>query len=242
MPNDYFSFKQFTVFHGKCAMKVGTDGVLIGAWTHIEAGQRVLDIGTGTGIIALMLAQRGAGEVMAVDIDEGAVEQAIDNVSSSKWADRIGVKRMDVSKKDEYEALRARFDVIVSNPPYFVEQVKCPDQGRHTARHTDALSFEALLDAASYMLTAEGEFSVVLPADTLSDFVTIAYRSGLKLKRQTWVHTKMGKHPKRILLAFGKGDIASSVTDHLYMLDKEGNTCEAYKMLVDEFYLDRQHR
>lgn len=115
MPNPYFSFKQFTVYHDRCAMKVGTDGVLLGAWADVSGARDILDIGTGTGLIALMLAQRSEAHIMAVDIDEDAVKQAKENVEKSPWPGRIEVERHDICCFNS----DIRYDVIVSNPPYF---------------------------------------------------------------------------------------------------------------------------
>ena len=138
MPNPYFSFKQFTVYHDRCAMKVGTDGVLLGAWTDVSGARDILDIGTGTGLIALMLAQRSEAHIVAVDIDEDAVKQAKENVEKSPWPGRIEVERHDICCFNS----DIRYDVIVSNPPYFFNSLKCPDGQRNIARHTVGLNFE----------------------------------------------------------------------------------------------------
>lgn len=142
MPNPYFKFKQFTVYHDKCAMKVGTDGVLLGAWCDVAGARRVLDVGTGTGLIALMIAQRSEARITALDVDAAAVEQARENCSASPWAERIDVEQADFcSYRPD-----ALFDCIVSNPPYFVEDVHCPDKQRNMARHTAGLTFSSLLE------------------------------------------------------------------------------------------------
>ena len=168
MPNPYFQFKQFVVFHDKCAMKVGTDGVLVGAWAQVDGARRVLDIGTGSGLIALMLAQRNPDAfVTAVDIDEAAVEQARENVARTPWSDRMEVERLDIRKAPE--EWNGCFDAIVSNPPYFVESVKCPQAQRNTARHTDELDFDALLSKVSVLLSEKVVF-VVLPATAFGRF------------------------------------------------------------------------
>ena len=237
MPNDYFQFKQFTVYHDRCAMKVGTDAVLIGAWTEVEDQCVILDIGTGTGIISLMLAQRCNGRIMAVDIDEGAVEQAQLNVGRSPWADRIEVKQADICVMAHDEKQQQYFDVIVSNPPYFQEEVKCPEGKRNMARHTDTLSFSGLLEAVAALLNDGGRFSVVLPADVSSDFITLAVRFGLNLYRQLWIHTKEGKKPKRVLMAFGKEKVEHTEIAHLNMVNKNGRKSEEYQLLVNDFYL-----
>ena len=133
MSNPYFQFKQFTVWHDKCAMKVGTDGVLLGAWTSVESAHRILDIGTGTGLVALMLVQRSLPDanIVALEIDEAAVGQARENIIRSPWKERVEVVQADFRKYRSSD----KFDVIVSNPPYFVDSLECPDRQRTAARH-----------------------------------------------------------------------------------------------------------
>ena len=135
MSNPFFQFKQFTIRHDKCAMKVGTDGVLLGAWAGTESCNRILDIGTGTGLIALMLAQRSKAAIDAIDIEADACLQAQENAESSLFAGRINVFHSDLV--DFAQASTHLYDLIVSNPPYFVDSLKCPNLQRNTARHTD---------------------------------------------------------------------------------------------------------
>ena len=136
MRNPFFSFKQFTVRHDRCAMKVGTDGVLLGAWADVRHSRSILDVGTGTGLIALMLAQRcPQAQIVGIDIDEAAVGQALENMSASPWAERLSAQCQDVRSLCQ----EGCYDTIVSNPPYFVDSLKCPDEQRTTARHTDTL-------------------------------------------------------------------------------------------------------
>ena len=148
MSQPFFQFKQFTVWHDKCAMKVGTDGVLLGAWTPVESSARILDIGTGTGLVALMLAQRCSASVIALEIDGKAAQQAAENITRSPWGSRIEVVCQDFrlySNKNN----SLKYDTIVSNPPYFTDSLKCPDSQRNTARHNDNLSYEELLKGVS---------------------------------------------------------------------------------------------
>ena len=162
MANSFFKFQQFTVRQEHCAMKVGTDGTLLGAWAN--GGRSVLDIGTGTGLIALMMAQRfPEARVTAIDIDQAACLQAHDNVAASPFASRIQIVQADVA---DYEA--EPFDVIVSNPPYFVESLTCPDYQRTTARHTASLTYQTLMCSAFRLLSDEGRFSVIIPFDSRS--------------------------------------------------------------------------
>ena len=167
MPNPYFSFKQFTVYHDRCAMKVGTDGVLLGAWVDVVSARNILDVGTGTGLISLMMAQRCNAQIRAVDIDADAVEQARGNVAASPWQDRIEVELQDIC----HFTSETLFDVIVSNPPYFTDSLKCPERQRNIARHTDLLDFDKLAESAARLLHSEGVFSVIIPADGKESFL-----------------------------------------------------------------------
>ncbi len=161
MSNSYFQFKQFTVWHDKCAMKVGTDGVLLGAWVNIFNAKSVLDIGTGTGLIALMIAQRSTANILAVEIDADAVNQAIENVERSPWSGNIKVQHADFKTA----TFNTKFDVIVSNPPYFSDSLLSPDTHRSTARHTSELTYHDLISRVSGILAFKGEFSLIIPAD-----------------------------------------------------------------------------
>lgn len=232
MPNPYFSFKHFTVYHDRCAMKVGTDGVLLGAWTDVSSVRRVLDIGTGTGLISLMLAQRCPASIKAVDIVPEAVEQAKINVAASSWSDRIEVELHDICQYESEEC----FDVIVSNPPYFADSVRCPDSKRNTARHMDNLDFESLIKAVARLLAPEGTFSVIIPTDGMCLFVAIATRYGLHRIRETRVHTKPGAEPKRVLLAF-KRFPTECVTDSLTIELSRHIYSKEYIALTRDFYL-----
>lgn len=213
-------------------MKVGTDGVLLGAWFPIQPGCLVLDIGTGTGLLALMAAQRGAGRVTAVEIDRDAAKQACLNVSNSPWADRIDVQCMDIADfTGEY-----KFDRIVCNPPFFRDSLRSPDSGRNTARHNDTLSYETLSACSVRLLADDGILCLVLPFDSVDIFAKCAVRCGLEMCIRTDVATAHGKDAKRSLVAFGKHcDLIRQGT--LEILDTDGNETHEYIKLVNEFYL-----
>lgn len=232
MPNPFFSFKQFTVYHDRCAMKVGTDGVLLGAWTDVEFAARILDVGSGTGLISLMLAQRSRAQITAVDIDADAVLQARENIEASPWKDRIEVKLHDVCSY----APDACFDVIVSNPPYFVNSLKCPDGQRNTARHADTLDFDRLISSAARLLLPEGAFSAIIPTDGMELFLTLASGCGFYLSRKTLVKTKPDATPKRVLLEL-KLRPTSCISDELVVELSRHVYSEAYTALTKEFYL-----
>lgn len=198
MANSYFRFKQFTVWHDKCAMKVGTDGVLLGAWVKVEKAKNILDIGTGTGLVALMLAQRSFAFITAIDVDNEAVEQARENIDRSSWAERIKVLNEDIKQYNP----DAKFDVIVSNPPYFKDSLKSPDKQRTLARHTEQLSYSDLIKKSASLLNEKGELSLIVPADVVDSIIEIAYRNHLFPCRQLSVLTKPNSLPKRVLITF----------------------------------------
>lgn len=232
MANHFFKFKQFTVFQDRCAMKVGTDGVLLGAWADVAQAQRVLDIGTGTGLVALMCAQRSQARIVGVEIDSDAVVQARENVAASPWADRIEVVEGDVREF----APEVCFDAIVSNPPYFQEQVFCADKQRNEARHTDGLSFEELIRSVSALLSPAGRFYVVLPANAVADFVQLAAVSHLYLCRHTTIYTKPDGQSKRSLLAFGR-EMNACLRDSLVVELSRHVYSPEYIRLTKDFYL-----
>lgn len=233
MPNPFFSFKQFTIRHDRCAMKVGTDGVLLGAWTDIRHSRRILDIGTGTGLISLMLAQRQAdATITAIDIDAEAVNQAQENIQDSPWKERITAVLQDLKTYRPQEL----FDTIVSNPPYFMDSLKCPDSQRNTARHTDTLDMHTLLYQTSLLLTPEGRFSIVLPAEQTNTLIESAGRVGLYPSRHTAVITRPGLAPKRTLMEFTRQKKAFQTEELVIELERHVYS-EAYIALTKDFYL-----
>lgn len=235
MPNPYFKFKQFTVYHDRCAMKVGTDGVLLGAWVQVGTAERVLDIGTGTGLIALMVAQRSDACIVGTDIDREAVGQAKENVNASPWKERISIWQKDVMRMSREED--GCFDMIVSNPPYFIEEVRCPDGRRDVARHTGNLTFANLLTAVEGLLSEDGVFSVIIPVDAADVFVALAAEKHLYIQRKTLVHTKPGAAPKRVLLALSR-KICAYDTKHLVVELERHVYSKDYIDLTKDFYLN----
>ena len=198
MATDYFKFKQFTVWHGQCAMKVGTDGVLLGAWAPVEGARRILDVGTGSGVIALQMAQRAPGaRILAVEIDPEAARQAAANVAASPWADRIEVVCTDFARLTTEEP----FDLIVSNPPYFVNSLQNPDAQRAKARHSDSLPYDLLLERAAELLAPSGRFALIFPVEPLGDVLEAAAKHGLALDHLMRVFTKPGQC-KRLMCSF----------------------------------------
>lgn len=230
--NSYFQFKQFVVNQEDCAMKVGTDGVLLGAWFDFKENGSVLDIGTGTGLIALMAAQRGADSVVAVEIDEKAARQAAENVASSKWKDIVTVVHSDIACFSDDK----RFDAVVCNPPFFRDSLRSPDSVRSQARHNDTLSYEKLAEMANCLLSDSALFSLVLPYDMADTFISVAAKNGLYLCKRTNVVTRKGNLPKRVLLSLCK-QVKVCVTDELVMFDELNNETSEYISIVRDFYL-----
>lgn len=196
-----FRFKQFAIHQSVSPMKVGTDGVLLGAWTRVLPGdKRILDIGTGTGVVALMLAQRAAkAHITGVDVE--SVAEARENADASPWGARLDFVQCPVQEFASDE----RFDLILSNPPFFVDSLTCPNAGRTIARHAVMLPFGELRDAAVRLLADRGRFAVILPAPQADSFINLC-RGSLSLCRRTDVLTRPGRPPKRTLLEFMCGE------------------------------------
>ena len=222
-------------------MKVGTDGVLLGAWARVEHCRHILDAGTGTGLVALMAAQRSSAHITAIDLDANAVAQATENADSSPWKERIQVMEADMrelgsSRPETPKEISQSFDAILCNPPFFENSLKCPDSARTMARHTDTLSFDELARSAARLLAIEGELSVIIPYDRATDMTVSAACYGLFASRQTIVIPVQGGKPKRILMAFTKE--GTPHTPHtLYIRDAQRNYTPEYIQLVEDFYL-----
>lgn len=230
-----FTFKQFHIDHSRCAMKVGTDGVLIGAWCRLPSSGRILDIGTGTGLIAVMAAQRASGcMVTGIDIDAECVAQARDNAASSPWGGRIGIEQCALQ---EFFPTH-RFDAIVSNPPYFEESLLPPDARRTAARHTRSLTYAELVDGVVRLLDADGCFSLILPAAESERFLSAAH-GVLFLTRRCDVRTTPGSGVRRVMMEF-----AVSVPKLLLQIEslsiEDGGPMRysgEYRALTRDFYL-----
>lgn len=235
MANNYFKFKQFTISQERCAMKVGTDGVLLGAWADCENAKTILDIGTGTGLIALMLAQRSTAHIDAIEIDQSASEQAGENVTKSPWKSRISV--INKSLQQFTEQIDKKYDLIVSNPPFFQNSLYAPNQSRTNARHNASLEYEDILDASLKLLSNNGTLSLILPYLEGTMFIVKAAEKGLYCVRQTNVLPNPGKAPKRLLLEFTKIKKPLVEQEIIIELNKRHEYSDAYKNLTRDFYL-----
>lgn len=229
-----FEFKQFVVDDALCAMKVGTDAVLLGAWANIDGAHRILDVGTGSGIIALMAAQRNHNAyITAIDVVEDAVRQAQSNVDGSPWRERIAVRLGDIV---DYKA-DSSFDAILSNPPYFLNSLHSPDEVRSIARHSSSLSYDDLVSVGCRMLSDGGRMCVILPTECAAQFRRVAY-DRLWLSRLTDVVTRHGEPPRRTLMEFVRCDMPLMPRcDMLTIYGSSGEYTEEYRRLTQQFYI-----
>ena len=233
MSNPYFQFKQFTIYQDRCAMKVGTDGVLLGAWADVSSAHSILDIGTGTGLIALMVAQRSGAFVTALEMDVEASKQALENVERSPWNEKIKVVNLSLQ---EYDSLM-KYDHIISNPPYFNQSLKSPKEGRTTARHTDTLSYDDLLKGVVRLLDEEGIFSVILPFSEKERFVTLAEQYNLYPARITEVLPTPISTPKRFMAEFSFQQVECQQNSLIIESAGRHQYSDDYKQLTEQFYL-----
>lgn len=234
MGNKRFDFKQFGLTFGRSALPLTTDATLLGAWATVKAGVRALDVGAGCGVIALMLAQRGAGVVDALEVHGPSVEDARDNVSASPWSDRVVVSHGDFM---QFEPVGGGYGLIVSNPPYFVESLHSPDSARAAARHAGELSPATLVGRGAGMLVDEGRLAMVVPASMRGQVVMDCELAGLRPVRMTLVRQRPALMPSRLLLEAVKGESGGCIEDELTLADPEGLPTEAYRLLLADFML-----
>lgn len=236
MANNYFAFKQFTVLQDKCAMKVSTDGVLLGAWTNVDGMKRILDVGTGTGLIALMLAQRSGALIDAVEIDKDAAAQALQNVKDSPWAKRINVYYKSLQAFTE--GLRPGYDLIVSNPPYFQQALRSPDKARTTARHNVELSYQSLLFCASNLLMPDGKISTIIPSDSTESFTHQAQLNGFYPQRMVWVRTIAFAQSSRVMIELSSVKQREPALSELTIMQNNARSyTQEFNKLTSEYYL-----
>lgn len=231
---DYFEFKNFRIYHNKCGMKVGTDGVLLGAWADVENSQRILDIGCGSGLISIMVSQRSNAKVTGIDIDINAVEQAKENVKASPYNSRIEVFQQNIIDYEEKDC----FDTIISNPPFFLEETISSSQRRSLARSASFLGYKDLITSSKRLMKDGATLQVILPTQNVKIFRDLCTLYQLSLIRQTDICTKYGKKPKRSLLHFiNKNNATIPIHSLLTILDCNGNKTDEYKLLTKDYYI-----
>ncbi|WP_281645469.1 methyltransferase [Parendozoicomonas sp. Alg238-R29] len=232
--NQHFHFKQFSVFQENCAMKVSTDACLFGAAVNLDGSQTILDIGAGTGLLALMAAQRADAHIDAVELDPDAAAQAQNNAEQSPWTDRITVYPQSIQRFTR-ENLQKRYDRIICNPPFFTAHTASDCSLRHQARHNDSLSFEELAAGAKALLDTDGLFHVLLPTSEQERFMAACREAGLFLSENFSVRPTLRKEVSRQILSFGHQE--KGITTREICIHGAGGYTEEFIRLLKPFYL-----
>ena len=223
-------------------MKVGTDGVLLGAWAGQGRPGKILDVGTGSGLVALMLAQRfPEAQVTGIDSNVEAAAQARENFAGSPWPQRLRAAHISLQEFCRGTAATAaarRFDLIVSNPPFYDTTLTSPDPLRTAARHTGGLTHEELLLLSAGLLSDTGVFSLIVPSESEKSILRLADRSRLHLHRLTRVYSKPSSRPRRILATFGRQQLPQPLEDSLTLTDTDGTRSPEHIRLTRDFYLE----
>nr|WP_321358646.1 methyltransferase [uncultured Draconibacterium sp.] len=233
--NNYFQFKQFRIEQRRSAMKVGIDGILLGAWADVHDCNTILDIGTGTGLIALMLAQRSQAQITAIEIEKNAAKESAENVAASPWNNRVEVQNVSLQKFAAETT--SQFDLIVSNPPYFQNSLKAGNESRSLARHTDSLPLADLAKLSAELLSVKGRLAVILPVDAALRFIELARLQKLYPVRFTKVSPYQQKDPHRYLMEFSKHQQDWETNSIAIRKNPEGDYSDEFKFLCKEFYL-----
>lgn len=234
--NNYFQFKQFRIIHERSAMKVGVDAVLLGSWVDVSGVKRILDIGTGTGLIALMMAQRNQNAMInAVEIEPEAFQESISNIKQSPWSNRIHVECC--SFQEWTEKADFKYDLIVSNPPFFGNGLKIPTGNRAKARHSNSLPLAELISGASCLLSENGRIALVLPIESLQELEQLAILNNLWIVRLCRVKPNPIKPVFRILVELTNSECVVQEEDLMIEFEKHHDYTPEYKELTKDFYL-----
>lgn len=237
MGNSYFEFKKFRINQDQTAMKVGADSVILGAWADIEKGQRLLDIGAGTGLLALMCAQRNSEAIVdAVEIDEAAWRQACHNIEIAPYKVRINCFHISIQEYATEHRYRGIYDAIISNPPYFEENVLPNEQARAQARHTIYLTYHEIFEMASWLMKPEGKLSLVFPAHIWRDIEYWSWQNRLYANRRLTIYHREEKEPKRMCADFTFRRTKMK-EERLVIESGSGEYSEQYRELTKDFYL-----
>ena len=229
-----FHFKHFSLYHHRSTMKVGTDAILLGCWVEVKPTDVVLDIGTGCGLLPLMLSQKGVSQVDAVDIDAASIQEATINFEASQWREHLQAICADIT---DYQTDK-KYDLIISNPPFFNRYSKCDSERKSRARHNDVtLSYETLCAVVCRLLKPDGRFALVLPAAVSAAFMKIAEQSGLHLHKTLNVIPKKGKPANRVNLELRLAKTATSIVENFVLRNPEGHFTAEYYDFLKDFYL-----
>lgn len=229
-----FRFIHFEVEHTLSTMKVGADAVLLGALTNIENIRNILDIGTGCGIISLMLAQRSAAQIDAIEIDEASMKEAANNFANSPWNERLTVQQTSLA--DFSKTTSKKYDLIVSNPPFFQNDVLPSSKKLQIAKHATTLSFDAFIEDANHLLNENGRITVILPATEAEIFTKKCLEKNLYLNQYFEIVPREGKKPNRLILSFSKHKTGTPEKSDLTIRAKNGQYTEQYKKLTEQFH------
>lgn len=240
-----FQFKQFTIHQNQCAMKVSTDACIFGAYIPVENARHIIDIGTGTGLLALMLAQRNTNaKIDAIEIDVDAAKQAAENVENSNWKSTITIINNSIQNftqenqpKEKQQNKLGTYDLVVSNPPFFVSSTLPPNLQQQIAHHTTALSFEELWEAVALLLSPEGNFAVLLPLTESNIFAEIGKKFGFFTIQQLFIQDSSKKKPHRLITIFQKGELKQPIQATLVIKDVSGNYTQEFIHLLKAYYL-----
>lgn len=231
-----FYFKQFKVEDGRSTMKVCTDAVLLGAIVEVEHISNILEVGTGSGVIALIMAQRSEALIDAIEIDAESVDQAMENARNSPWQKRIRIIHQSI--QDYTQQTGKKYDLVISNPPYFSRSLKSHIEKRNISRHNDILSFEELINCSIQLMSADASLWVILPMKECVEFLEIAERSGLFIHLKLNVFYKSGKKCQRIILQFTKNAPLEINSRDLTIKNGDNTFTPGYKELTKELYID----
>ncbi|WP_259014249.1 tRNA1(Val) (adenine(37)-N6)-methyltransferase [Emticicia fluvialis] len=239
MPKSYFQFKQFIIHQDQCAMKVCTDACILGAYAEQENAQRILDIGAGTGLLSLMLAQRTEAKIDAVEIDEAAYKQANRNITESKFAHKVWLQHQSIQNfsQQNQDSDRARYDLIISNPPFYQNSLQSPDEPTSKALHATTLTLEELTDAVIQLLKPDGRFIVLLPPFEARQLAEVAQKKALYLSKRLLIQHNPQKQVFRHIMTFGKTPEAAYAEETLVIHEKEtGAYSEKFRNLLSDYY------
>lgn len=229
-----FHFKHFSLYHHRSTMKVGTDAILLGRWTEVNPKDVVLDIGTGCGLLPLMLSQKGVAHVDAVDIDKASIEEASINFEASQWREHLKAYCVDIV---DFQTDK-KYDLIVSNPPFFNRFSKCDSERKSRARHNDAgLSYDTICHEVCRLMQLEGRFAVVLPVDVSTDFLNTAEQYGLYLHKRMTIIPIEGKEPNRVNLELGFGKCDNVREETFVIRDADKHFTAQYNQFLKDYYL-----
>lgn len=229
-----FRFKQFEIEDTRSTLRVGTDSMILGSWSEPGQSEKILDIGAGSGVLALMMAQKSNARIDAVELDQPSCLEAEKNFLKSQWSDRLCV--INDSLQSFATISSSRYDYIITNPPFFSNQLKSPNTQKNKTRHDQELTLVDLVFYIQSLLTCDGRFALILPPDRAKDFVPLAISYNLFLRRQLTICTKPGRQPKRMLLEFGRTIPGEPLYAELFILDASGKFSAEYLMLTNDFH------